>query len=231
MYQQKGSKILIRQDVITKAAAKMAGVGYLVQPNFYRDKLWSRDNPQRSGTLKEVRNLAQQLAPQPLRATIVSPSTTSTSNKATPIVWSSLCDDQPTYSNKVLAVEILLAALAVLRNSEGNEQQFNWRNPSDLPLPVLKWLQGSRYALFNSASVPESDNEIIKAIHRLAFNIQPTAPPPLEQALQKLVENQDALVKQVQSKNFANLAHCGVGQILVVRRRACGCECMDSNPQ
>lgn len=58
MYQQKGNKVLIRQDVITKAAANMAGVGYLVKLNFYRDKLWSRDNPQRSAALKEVRDLA-----------------------------------------------------------------------------------------------------------------------------------------------------------------------------
>lgn len=180
IYQQKGNKVLIRQDVITKAAANMAGVGYLVKPNFYRDKLWSRDNPQRSAALKEVRDLAQQLGPQPLRETILSPSITSTFNKATPIVWSNLWDDQPTYSNNVLAEEILPAALAFWRNTEGNEQQFNWRSPSDLPLPVLKWLQGSRYALFNSVSVPESNNEIIKAIHRLAFETQPTAQFPLE---------------------------------------------------
>ena len=64
----------------------MAGVGYLVQASFYRDKLWSRVNPQRSAILKEVRDLAQQLAPQPLRGTTVSPSITSTFNKATPIV-------------------------------------------------------------------------------------------------------------------------------------------------
>lgn len=126
--------------MITKAAANMAGVGYLVRPNFSRDKLWSRDNSQRSATLKELRDLAQQLTPQPLRGTIVSPSITSTFNEATPDVWINLWDDQSTYSNKVLAEEILPAALAVWRNSEGNEQQFNWRNLSDLPLPVLQWL-------------------------------------------------------------------------------------------
>jgi len=119
--------------------------------------------------------------------------------------------------------------LAFWRNTEGNEQQFDWRSPSDLPLPVLKWLRGSRYALFNFVSVPESDNEIIKAIHRLAFETQPTAQFPLEQALRKLVENQDALLKKVHNI-FANLVHCGVGQVLMVRCNTCGSRGEDSNP-
>ena len=144
MYQPKGNEVLIRQIMITKAAANMAGLGYLVQPNVYRDKLWRKDDPQRSAILEGVRDLAQQCAPKPLHGTIVSPFIGSTVNKSTPMLWSSMWDDQPSYSNRVLADEILPATLAVCRSCEGHDEEFNWSQPSDLPLPVLKWVHGSR---------------------------------------------------------------------------------------
>ena len=64
MWQTKGNRTLIRQDAILKAAANMAGVSGLVVPQLYRNKLWSRDNPQRSAFLKEIRDKTQYQYPK-----------------------------------------------------------------------------------------------------------------------------------------------------------------------
>lgn len=45
------------------------------------------------------------------------------------------------------------------------------------------------------------------------------------------MENQDALVKEVQNKDCANLVHCRLGQVLVIWCLACSWECTVSNPQ
>lgn len=141
MYLQKGSKILIWQDVIVKAAADMVGAGYLVRPNFYRDKLGA-------GKIRSVPPLSKKctISPNSWRRSRSVELFNHRLSRPRPIrplqlygiISGTTC--QPTVLNKVRAEEILLAALAVWCINGGNEQRFNWRNLSHLPLLVLKWL-------------------------------------------------------------------------------------------
>lgn len=229
MYQQKGSSVLKRHDLITEAAAGMAGENQLVRANFYREKLWKRDDPRRLAAFAEAGKRGAQLSPYPF-STMVSSSSNSRPDDAVPLTWDNIWDEQPIHNNRVLADEILPATLAVWSGKRSG-QRLDWHKLSDLPLPILRWLQGSRYALFGSVPVPESEDSIISMLCELAFEAQPVQRPPLQRILQGLVENQARCVKSVGEKPHSDRLHSGVGQTLVISCPTCAWESTDKNPR
>ena len=230
MWQTKGNRALIRQDAILKAAANMAGVSDLVVPLFYQNKLWSRDNPQRSAVLKEIRDKIQISIPKKIST---SPLSIHVPNESESSGWSGFSSNQSIHNNKILAESVLPLALTIL-NIEGNEHQFNWSNPRELPPPVLKWIQGSRYALFNSSQLPNCDHDIIQAICDTALGTKSTTQPSFKETLRSWIEKQDTLVRRALKRNFEDSVHsevhCGVGQGLVLCCQRCGHESIDKNP-
>ena len=147
--------------------------------------------------------------------------------------WSSFWINQSIHNNKALAESVLLLALTILK-IEGNEHQFNWSNPRELPPPVLKWIQGSRYALFNSNKLADCDHDIIQAICDAAFGTKSTTQPSFRETLRSLIEKQDKLVRRALKRNFEDSVHselhCGAGQGLMLCCQKCGHESIDENP-
>jgi len=230
MYQAKGNDVLKRHDLITEAAAEMAGESDLAQANFYCNKLWKKTDPRRQAILKEARSRGLQFSRQML-STAVPPSSSSALDKTPQLDWDYFFHGQQTHSNKLLFEEILPGALAVWQE-EREENQLYWNSPSDFPTPILRWIQGSRHALFDSASVPESAEKIISALHRLAFpNQKSVTRQPLHEIIRVLLESQNDCVQEARKNRNAHLLHSGVGQSLQLSCPKCGREHKDNNPQ
>lgn len=86
MYQAKGNDVLKRHDLITEAAAEMAGESDLAQANFYCNKLWKKTDPRRQAILKEARSRGLQFSRQML-STAVPPSSSSALDKTPQLDW------------------------------------------------------------------------------------------------------------------------------------------------
>jgi hypothetical protein len=168
VWQQRGNDILRRHDLHTQAAVEMAGEDGLGHPEFFAQKLWKRDDPWRAMILKEVReiNLQIELSRQPQSVSMLSVQS-SAPNESRNLTWATLFDETETHSNLQLADKVLPDALKVW---EGTLKPFlNWKHPSNLPMPILRWIQGSRYALFDISPVPDSKERMMVTLHRLAF--------------------------------------------------------------
>ena len=128
-------------------------------------------------------------------------------DKAIQLDWDNLCHGQQTHSNKLLSEEILSSALAIWQDGR-EETQLDWNNPSEFSYPILRWIQGSRYALFNSAPVPESAEEIISTLHRLAFpNQKSVTRQPFHEIIRVLLERKNELHSEsAQESKFSSLA-------------------------
>lgn len=98
MYQQKGSSILKGYDLITEAAAEMAEENQIVRANFYRERVWKRNDPRRLAALAEARKRSAQLLPYSL-STMVLSSSNSRPDDAVPLTVQNLRDEQPIHSN------------------------------------------------------------------------------------------------------------------------------------
>jgi hypothetical protein len=118
--------------------------------------------------LKEVREINLQIEFSRQPQSVSMPSVQSSApNESRNLTWATLFDETETHSNLQLADKVLPDALKVW---EGTLKPFFiWEHPSDLPMPILKWIQGSLYALFNTSPVPDSKEKMMVTLHRLAF--------------------------------------------------------------
>jgi hypothetical protein len=141
MCEQRGNDILRRHDLLTQAAVEMAGEDGLAHPDLFAQKLWKRDDPRRAMILKEVReiNLQIELSRQPQSVSMRSVQS-SAPNESRNLTWATLFDETETHSNLQLADKVLPDALKVW---DGTLKPFlSWEHPSDLPMPILRWIQG-----------------------------------------------------------------------------------------
>ena len=144
--------------------------------------------------------------------------------------WSNLWLNQPSHNNIDLKTSIIPGALKVWDDNADNAERFDWNHPSDLPEPVLKWLEGSKYAIFNSEPIPDSDEAIIQVIHNLAGKVNSAEKPSLAQSLRVLIVKQANLVALIGRTKYNQHVHCGVGQKLIVACQTCGLQSQDDNP-
>jgi hypothetical protein len=101
-------------------------------------------------------------------------------------------------------------------------------------MPILRWIQGSRYALFNTSPVPDSKEKMMVTLHRLAFPERKEKEGlPLDEIIWRLITRQSVQVKAMtcMQKKKAHLLHSGVGQLVRVHCPKCGWERDDTNPQ
>lgn len=228
MYQAKGNDVLKRHHLITEAAAEMAGESDLVQQDFYCNKLWKKTDPRRQATLKEVRSRGLQCSRQ-MPSTDMPPRSSFALDKAPQLDWDNLIHGQQTHRNKLLFEEILSGALAIWQE-EREENQLDWNSPFDFSVPILRWIQGSRYSLFNSASVPESAEEIISTLHRLAFpNQRASRGSSFTRSFAYCLKDKICVQKARKDRN-AHLLHSGVRQSLQLSCPKRGRE-RNNNPQ